>query len=1069
MKNINFDETKQSQLPFVELLLNLGYRYISKTDVEKERNEDKTKFILKQTAHNKLSEINTYEHNGETYKFSDKDIAEAVDELTNIPLEGLIDTSKSIFGMIMPQTGGKTIKVYHDGKYISKSFKYIDFDNVENNDFAVTVEFEATGKSNRRIDIAIFINGIPFALIENKKSSVNVSEAINQHLRNQSVDSCPKLFVYPQLLIATNKGEFKYGTTKTPARFYAKWRELDTREEEWKHREEFKKQVDENIQKLITKPINKETYQQILKDLNGSTFNHTQVLDRLPSVQDKGVYGLLRKQRILDISKNFILYDGGIKKVMRYQQYSAIKKIQKRIENIIDTKDGQKREGGILWQTQGSGKSLTMVMFVKALIEDPNITNPRVLIVTDRKDLDRQIRDTFIDAGLKKEVIQAKSGNHLLELIQEKDLRVITTLVHKFQSAGNKRSGFIDKDQNIFVLIDEAHRTQGGEANIEMNRVIPNACYIAFTGTPLLKKQKSENKFGRFIDKYTIDDALKDEIILPLIYEGRYVPLKQDENEIDKQFDRKTEGLSLADKTELQYVKKQSIKDNPSRIEEIAYNIETHYTKEFSKKGLKAQVVAPSKYSATLFQKYFEEIGNLKTALVISDDNGIIPEEDNRKQEVEAYLTSIKEDYQSLLSYEKDVVKSFKHNEDGIEILIVVDKLLTGFDAPRNTVLYLAKELKDHNLLQAIARVNRLYDNKLLPKTAGYIIDYSENAMNIKTAMELFGNYDSEDVKGALINIDQKIEELESAYSTLHDHFNGVKQDDEAYLQYLEEETTRKQFYKQLNQFIKVFGECSTLQDFAKEFEHLDTYQKELKKYLNLRRTADVRFADQSDLTRYKLALIKIMDQNIKADEAELLTKQVSINNQEAFEEILESLGSDKSKAEAITSQTQKVISEQMEKDPEFYTKFSQRIKELLDDMRLNKLADIEALKQARLIENEVLNKKDDTLPKAISENTGGDIFYRNLRENFTSYGVKDEEIIKIVLELLQLLKEELVVDWHVNSEKQRVIKNKIDNYLYDVVKKERGIDISSEDMQKILKTTIELALSNYELIENAK
>ncbi|RLC34491.1 restriction endonuclease subunit R, partial [Candidatus Shapirobacteria bacterium] len=802
------------------------------------------------------------------------------------------------------------------------------------------------------------------------------------------------------------------------------------------------------------------------------TYNHTQVLNRLVTEQDKGVYGLFRKERLLDITKNFILYDGGIKKVMRYQQYSAIKKIQKRIGHLIPTKHGEKREGGILWQTQGSGKSLTMVMFVKALIEDPNISNPRVLIVTDRRDLDRQIRDTFMDAGLKKEVVQAKSGNHLIELIKNKDLRVITTLVHKFQSASKKHSGFVDNDKNIFVLIDEAHRTQGGEANLEMNRIIPNACYIAFTGTPLLKDQKSQNKFGRFIDKYTIDDALADGIILPLIYEGRYIDLRQDKKEIDKQFNRITEGMVVRDKAKLQYyVKTQSIKDNPSRIKEIAYDIERHYLKQFAGTGLKAQIVAPSKYSAVLFQKYFKSSGKLNTTLVISDENGIIAKEDDRKKEVEEYLKDIKEDYQSLLSYEKDVVKSFKYNEAGVEILIVVDKLLTGFDAPRNTVLYLAKELKDHNLLQAIARVNRLYDNDKLPKTAGYIIDYSENALNIKTAMELFGNYDKEDVRGALIDVHEKIEELESAYSNLHDHFKGVgnNNDDEAYLQYLKDEPTRKQFYKHLNSFLKVFTECNTLQEFVSEFEHLDVYRKELKKFMNLRRSADVRFADKDDLTKYKIALIKIMDENIKAEEAELLTKQVSISNQEAFEEIVENLGSAKSKAEAITSQVKKVISEKMSQDPEFYERFSLRIKKLLDDMRAKKLADIEALKQAKLIQDEVLNKKDDSLPQQIKNHKGSDIFYRNLQSYLNNRGVNDADLVKIILELYSLLKTEFVVDWHINTEKQRVIKNKIDNFLYDDVKIKGGIDLSAKDIETIVDKVLELALANHELLNDAK
>jgi len=601
-----FDEAKQSQLPMVEMLINMGYRYISAGEALRERGGDTSKFILHDTAFKKFAQINSYEHKGQIYKFSDSDIAQVIDELENIPVEGLIDTSKKVYSMIMPTTGGKTIKVFQDGSAVSKSFKYIDFEHVENNDFAVTVEFVATGKCDIRVDIVIFVNGIPFTIIENKKSSVEIEESLSQLNRNQSQSYCPKLFIYPQLLIGANKEDLKFGTVGTPNKFFANWKERDLIEEEWKYRDEFNIKYQEKVSKIIATPIDTEIYNQILIDLNGDTLNHSQVLDRLPTEQDLSVFGLFAKDRLLDISKNFVLYDAGIKKVMRYQQYFAIKKLLLRIGQIDTLEYGPKRKGGILWHTQGSGKSLTMVMFVKALIENPNIVNPRILIVTDRKDLDRQIKGTFLNAGLKKDVIQANSGEHLLKLIKQKDLRVVTTLIHKFQSASKKRSGFLDNDQNIFVLIDEAHRSQGGDANLEMNRVIPNACYIAFTGTPLLKKEKSRQKFGSFIDKYTIDDALEDEIILPLIYEGRYVDLRQDKKEIDRQVDRLTADLKTSDKKKLQFiVKTEIIQDNPQRIKEIAYDIEKHYIERFKDTGLKAQIVAPSKYCATIFQKYF--------------------------------------------------------------------------------------------------------------------------------------------------------------------------------------------------------------------------------------------------------------------------------------------------------------------------------------------------------------------------------------------------------------------------------------------------------------------------------
>jgi type I restriction enzyme R subunit len=1062
MLDIDFDEVKQSQLPLAEMLINMGYRYIPIEEVLKERRQDTNKMILKDTAFQSLKRIN----NKDEEIFSDKNIVDAITELEEIPLEGLIDTSRKIYQSIMPKTGGKTIKVYYKGESISKSFKFIDFENIENNDFSFTVEFEATGKSNIRPDIVIFVNGIPLSIIENKKSSEELELAITQHNRNQGPDKCPKLFIYPQLLIATNKDGLKYGTTGTPNKFYAGWRERDVADEEWKRREHFDRKYDEEISNVISKKIDNTLYDQILRDLNGRTRNHKQKTKRLVTEQDRGVYGLLRRERLLDISKNYVLYDGGLKKVMRYQQVFAVKRALRRIRNIEKTKTGERREGGILWQTQGSGKSLTMVMFVKALIEDPEIKNPRILVVTDRRDLDRQIKGTFENAGLKKEITQAKSGRHLLKLIKSKSPNVITTLVFKFGNASELDAGFLDTDKNIFVLIDEVHRSQGGEANLEMNRTIPNACYIGFTGTPILKERKSENQFGRFIDKYTIDDGLNDEIVLPLIYEGRYVDLRQDKEEIDRQVKRLTADLNKNELRDLQkHIEKKAMQETPSKIVEIGYDIAKHYTSNFAGSGLKAQIVAPSKYAATLFQKYFENETDINTALVISDEDGLKNYKDSHRKEVEEYLKEIKDRYQSLQSYEKQVIDSFQNNEDGIEILIVVDKLLTGFDAPRNTVLYLTKELKDHNLLQAIARVNRLFENDVLPKTAGYIIDYSENAKNLETAMQLFGNYDEEDVKGTLIDVDEKIKELEDAYSNLHDSFKGVQNDDEAYLQYLEDEPTRKEFYENLNEFVRVFNECIVLREFVNDFDDISTYKMDLKKYANLRKTASLRFSDAPDFGKYKQALINILDKNIKAEEAELLTRQISITDKEAFKEAVEELGSAKSKAEAIGSKIQKEISERMKKDPEFYRRFSDKIEVLLQEMREKKLADIEALKQINKISEQVLNKEDEDLPVGIKNKSGSDIFYRNLVGDLKKYGLEDKFVVNTVLEIYEILEKETVIDWQINAERKRVMRDRLDDYFYDVVKVEKGVDISSEEVKKIIDETMVLAQNNYEIL----
>lgn len=1060
LEKVNFDEAKQSQLTFIELLLNMGYTYIPVSEVLKQRGGDTSNFILADIATQKLMEINGYELDGEILKFSEKDIRDSIDELEHIQYEGLIDTAQKIYNIIMPTSGGKTIKVNIGGKKMSKNFKFIDFEHPENNAFHVTAEYEASGKQNIRPDIVCFVNGIPFAVIENKKSSVSIQEAINQMNRNQGPEYCPQLYTYTQLLVATNGKELQYGTTGTPNKFYAVWKEKDTDEADLK----------DKISKLIEKKIEDNIYNQILQDLNGYTDGHKQRTDRVPTEQDKGVFCLFEPKRLLDLTKNYILFDAGVKKLSRYQQYFAIHKMLKRIEEKETTEQEIiRRKGGLVWHTQGSGKSLTMVMFVKALIEDPHILNPRVIIVTDRKDLDKQIRDTFKNCNLKKEVIQANSGQNLVDLIKEKNLSVITTLVHKFESASKKNTSFVDKDENIFVLIDEAHRSQSGVANFEMNKIIPNACYIGFTGTPLMKDEKASwKKFGGYIDRYTIDDALEDKIILPLIYEGRYVDLVQNAEQIDRNVERITDGLNDKQKKDLQkYIGTKIIRDNPQRIVEIGYDVENHFIENFQDTGLKAQLVAPSKYSAVLFQKFFETRGKIRTAVVISDEPEDGNEENLHKKEVVEYLESVRKNHSSVDKYEKDVIDSFKYNDDGIEIIIVVDKLLTGFDAPKNTVLYLAKDLRDHNLLQAIARVNRLYENsKEKPKTAGFIIDYSENAKNIDTAMKLFGNYDESDVKGTLIDVSDKIQELEQSYSLVHDIFNEIKgsNDDEVYLQFLSDAPKRETFYKTLSSFIKNLNECFVLQDFVHEFKHLDLYRRELKKFMELRKSASLRYADRIDLLEYKQSLINILDKYVDARGVELLTKQVNITDKKLFEEAIENLGSNKSKAEAIAAQTQKTISEKFESDPEFFGRFSDKIRKVLEEMHAGKLADVEALKQMKLIRDDLINKKDEDLPVEILNKKGSDVFYRNLKVLFVEDRL-DEDIYKsIILGIFNIIKDEAIVDWYKNLDVKRKMRNSVDDYLYDVVNKEKGININNDRSKKIIDEIMKLAENNFDL-----
>lgn len=425
----DFDEASSSQIPAILQLINLGYEFIA------DPRSDKSQYILRDIAFAAMRKINKSE-------ISDRSIQEAIVSLEKIKMDdGTFKASEDIFADLL---GGIAVSEMIDGKKTSPQMRLVDWSNPQNNSFHVIAEFEISESRERRPDIVLFVNGIPLAVIENKKASVPVDEAVLQMIRNQQLGQTPKFFLFPQLLVCANVDAVKYGTMLTPREFYAVWKEKD---------------VPADFESLVLASVNKVVPAETIKLLLSSLRVKREFVqfERFElTAQDKAIYSLLRPKRLLDLTRNFILYDNGVKKITRYQQFFAIKKTLKRIEEF----DGNgKRCGGLIWHTQGSGKSLTMVMLVKNLIE--TIQNPRVIVVTDRTDLDVQIRDTFKACNIKAGVQQAVSSKDLIRRIRSKTTDVITTLVHKFE----KETDFRDDDNNIFILIDEAHRTQGVSGN----------------------------------------------------------------------------------------------------------------------------------------------------------------------------------------------------------------------------------------------------------------------------------------------------------------------------------------------------------------------------------------------------------------------------------------------------------------------------------------------------------------------------------------------------------------------------------------------------------------------------
>lgn len=1044
----DFDEASVSQIPAVLQLVNLGYAYIPRREVAKHR-ESNGQYVLRDIAFDALRRINDA-------RVSDQSLVEAIADLERVKLDdGVIKASENVYANLLC---GRAVVEFIDGRKTSPQMRFIDWENPANNAFHVAAEFEISEDANRRPDIVLFVNGIPFAVIENKKPSVAVDAAVHQMIRNQQGGQTPRFFLFPQILVAANEQSVKYGTMLTPFEFYSVWKERDAGDD-----------FDAAVFRSVNAPVRAETVARIGEDLLRARFTQT---PRTITEQDKGIYSLLRPERLLDLVRNFIVYDNGVKKITRYQQYFAIKATLARVH---ETDENGKRRGGLIWHTQGSGKSLTMVMLVKNLIEQ--VKNPRVIVVTDRRDLDIQIRDTFAACNIKKGVVQATSCKDLIEKIKSKTTDVITTLVHKF----DVNTDFSDDDANLFVLIDEAHRTQGGEANAMMNKILPRACQIAFTGTPLMKETKTKDgvltkaesvaKFGGLIDDYTISEAEKDGAVLPLIYQGRFVDQKIDPL-ADKFYDRVFAKMSEKERADFnrKCVSASVLEETSQRIEMIALDVHDHFVENFKNTGLKGQLVAPSKYAAVMFKQALDFLGDIRSEVVISEtqaEDGADDLKPDHKQIVAKYLAEQKHLYGSLESREKRIVRDYKKNPDGCELLIVVDKLLTGFDAPRDTVLYLAKQLKDHNLLQAIARVNRVFDGDAGKprKTAGLIVDYSKNAKNLKSALELFSNFDPADIENALMDTDSQIKRLKECFESLRGPFVGIadKNDVNAYVDRLKaDEKAREKFKEDVNACIRQFSLCRALHDFYDKVDlnTLREWQGDLKRFIEIKKTTMLACAEAVDFSKYKDQIAKLLDKYVTAREAEILSKEINLSDMREFDQYIEDAKnglSDKSKADAILAQTKKIIYEKYDQDKAFYGKFSDLIERLLVDLKTAKKEDLASLlEQAKSYQSAVAGYVDSDIPDDLRADKTAHPFYRNLRGFFAPPG----DYTEIVRHIVALIKRRKVVDFSVKQEVRRAVINDIEDFLFDEVDEK----LSADAIEQIALTAWNLAVENKDL-----
>lgn len=1051
-----FNENFGSQLRAIIQLTKLGWKPICRSKIKELRDGNRKAVVLEPILREALQKINKIEHKGKVYDFTSEAISNAIFTLLNEPFDGLVRTNEKIFEYLLR---GISVKQTIDGDSKSFSMQFIDFKNPENNAFNVAWEFDleavsSSARPNVRLDIVLFINGIPVVQIENKSSSVEAEKGCEQLCGYQQKDSIPYFYVYPQLLLATNKHAFLYGTVGTPKKLYAKWREKIFTEKDvlnaWQIpvlSSDFEEIFDESFTEFKNKS-------------DDFISGNVQITD-----QDIGIHSLLSKDRLLDLMKNFIIFDGGDKKVCRYQQLFAIKNIEKRIENI--NAEGR-REGGIIWHTQGSGKSLTMVMAASMILSHKAIKNPQIIIVTDRTDLDDQIKSTFKNCGFNEdELVQAKSGQHLIDILSENRTKIVTTLIQKFSNAINGR--YKNISPNVFILIDESHRTQNGINHAQMKKAFSNACYIGFTGTPLMKKEKDTIKqFGGLIDKYTIDQAIEDGAVVRLLYEGRHVEQEVNQNAIDVWFERLCKDLNAQEKADLKrkFAKAGELQKTQQTIYCIAYDISEHFKKRWQGTGFKAQLVTPSKYAAILYKKYFDEIGDVKTEVVISapdlregdDEASERVFDDDAKAEVKKFWENQMSKHRNEKEYSDAIIRKFKSESDDVEILIVVDKLLTGFDAPRNRTLYITRNLEGHTLLQAIARVNRTYEGK----EEGYIIDYANILQNLDKAITQYSSladFEEEDLKAVLFSVREEIEKLDKVKSALRDTFDGldiVRNTIEEYEDQLADEEKRKVFYSNVAGFSKALSISLSSDEFNSKTteDQIAKYRQELRFFMKLRESAKVRYSDSIVYKEYEEKIRDLLNKHIGASEVLQVVTDVDIFNEAELSQALNEKNSDKAKADLILNNARKSIDIKLkDQDPILWKKFSKMINDVLEDAKSKRLSDIDYLLKARDIKEVIINKKDESIPEEIANEPEVHPFYRKLLE----YIKNDRQLIDASRFIYKIISDRIIVDWKDNIALQNDIKNAIDDYFFDVIKLDK-----QETIDQICVDMIELAKNNF-------
>tara|TARA_R110000851_G_scaffold86648_4_gene188538 strand:- start:13182 stop:16463 length:3282 start_codon:yes stop_codon:yes gene_type:complete len=881
-----FEEEYSAKIPALALFTNLGWTFLPPEKALAARYGNENEVVLRGELRKQL-ERRRFSFAGKEHRLTESAIDELIGQICSPALnEGLAIANEKLYNHLLY---GISVTQFVDGKKASPTIPLIDWQNIENNSFQLTEEFAVTrsgGVDSRRPDIVCFVNGIPLVVIEAKRpdgkgqKGPTIAEGISQSLRNQRPDEIPQLFAYSQVLLSINGVDGRYGTCLTDAKFWATWREEDITDVDMAAIKNRKlSSADKNALFSHRPQADREWYENLIADgelaLTG---------------QDRLLISLLSPNRLLEMMRFYILFDKRFGKIIaRYPQVFGIKRL---LERITRKSISGGREGGVIWHTTGSGKSFTMVFLSKTLILHDALKQCRIVVVTDRVDLEDQLSRTFVASGelagkKDKAKAMATSGRRLAEQIGKGAERIIFSLVHKFNTA-IKLPDCHNDSSDIIVLVDEGHRTQGGESSIRMKQALPNAAFVAFTGTPLLRDDKTTNKFGPIVHAYTMQRAVEDKTVTPLLYEERIPDLNVNERAIDSWFDRITEGLTDDQKTDLKkkFSNKGEIYSADDRIHLIALDIANHFAKNIDE-GLKGQLACDSKASAIKYKKYLDEAGLFESAVVISAPDtreGNVSVDESTMPEVTQWWKDNVGSQEERL-YTKQIIERFE-KDNSLKLLIVVDKLLTGFDEPKNAVLYIDKPLKEHNLIQAIARVNRLHPKKQF----GLLIDYrgilAELDITIAKYQDLAsrtqGGYDIDDLAGLYSQMSTEYKRLPQLYKQLWALFSAVKNKSDIEqlrqvlvprMEEIEGELVdvnlkvREDFYEALTQFsscLKVALQSATFYE-DKSFSDEDRrhYKETVKQFSSLRQLARQDAGQTVQYDEYADQIKKLMDKHV--------------------------------------------------------------------------------------------------------------------------------------------------------------------------------------------------------------